>query len=319
MELAARLRRERCWRLFWIWNLAGVALSLPRTRALELEARKQVLDSDLQREPSHKYAYFIQAYQEPVMIERVLKMLRAAEPHALVFMLSDGGLNFTKMAERFGVRFSLAGVNIGMRHGERFLYRLGKAMAKCDCEYMVVLEEDTCIHSAPRHPPRGDVGGLPWTNLQNFGDFAGLLKKRGITTEPPPWGFVTGACGGSYYKVSSMMPLTDVRYGTPNAAIKDLIQGMPRIFEDHMLTNDVIGPALAYEMGLRVVPWSEVSENNSTFSTYLVSDATGTEAFEHKCRALIDLRGVEDDWDIWDWAVMPESDALARLPPDGDF
>lgn len=318
MELAARLRRDRRGLLFLMWNLAGVVLSLPVTRPSELEARKQLLDSGLHRGPSHKYAYYIQAYQEPLMIQSVLKMLRAAEPHALVFMLSDGGLNFTKMAERFGVRFTLAGVNVGMRHGERFMYRLGKAMAKCDCEFMVVLEEDTCINSAPGHAPRGDVGGLPWSSLQNYGDFAGFLKKRGITTDPPPWGFVTGACGGSYYKVSSMLPLSDVRQGVAHAAMKDLIQGMPRIFEDNLLTNDVIGPALAYEMGLRVVPWDEVREGNSSFFNNQISDATGTEAFEHKCRALIDLRGAED-WDIWDWAVMPESDALARLPPDGDF
>lgn len=252
------------------------------------------------------------------MVANLVRMLRKVDPKALVFMLSDGGYDFSELARKYRVHFTLAGVNIGKNHGERFLFRLGKAMAACDCEFLVMLEEDTCFFHPPQHKPRGDVGGLSWTDMRRFGPFEDLMMKYNQPSVPPRRGFVTGAAGGSYYRVATMMQLPEVRNGTLSNAFHDLMTMMPRFKEENLLSNDVAGPALAYEAGLRVHPWKELREGNVSFNGITAAPATGKEAFEHQCPQQLELAGVSATYDkTLTPPAIPTN--LASLPPDGEF
>lgn len=306
-------------RLFFVTLVLVAAMSsLPGATAMKQQFRAFEVQRQAQHTPNRTYAYYIQVYKEPLMAANLLRMLRKIDPDALVFMLSDGGYDFSELAKKYKVHFTLAGVNIGMKHGERFLFRLGKAMAKCDCEFLVMLEEDTCMLRQPTRKPKGDIGGLAWTDMRGFGPFVELLKKYKQPVKPPKWGFVTGAAGGSYYRVATMMQLPEVRNGTLSSAFHDLMTIMPRFKEENLLSNDMAGPALAYVAGLRVHPWRELREQDKSFNGIGPSPATGKEAFEHQCSEQMQLAGMRATYDkTLTPPAVPTN--LASLPPDGEF
>lgn len=87
---------------------------------------------------------------------------------------------------------------------------------------------------------------------------------------------------------------------------------------------DMVGPALAYSRGLRVIPWEEINEIRYAFdgSTGKIRlPQANMTAFEHKCEKQVNIDkrgGALDPADAW-MVRRPDASELARLPPDGEF
>ena len=87
--------------------------------------------------------------------------------------------------------------------GLAWLFRLYKSMELCQCEYIIYLEDDTCIHNkiTERPPPQSIVGGANW-NLFNtkFLEFAYQFSQI-----QPDRNTFFGCPGGSYYKTHAWL------------------------------------------------------------------------------------------------------------------
>ena len=265
------------------------------------------------------FGYYMQVFHAPLAVLRLLQSLRRFEPAAPVFVLSDAGLDFGPMAQRYGAWFAHAGKSQCRDHSRqpaehfrtapkatalagnygdelRYLKRIGSAMALCACSFIVVLEEDMCVHKAPTAMPPGDVGGVPWPDYSGVPRFEAMLQERAATvgyTRPPPFGRVWGCAGGCYYRVGALGALPEVRRGEPSAAWRMVLRTSPAALN----AVDMAAPTLIHMLGGRVIPWSEVREGRRTFaqsrrrplslSPRAPANAT---AFEHKCKAALSLR-----------------------------
>lgn len=259
------------------------------------------------------YAYYAQVFWAPLRVLQLLEQLRRAEPKAPLFVLSDAGLDFSRMAARFGAWFAHAGRSQKHDHTQqaalpsevmrvheksaqgnygdelRYLYRIGTVMQRCKpCEFVVVLEEDTCVNRAPQQRPAGDVGGVihGWVDYRYARGFEAFLLDRAVGP-PPPYGRVWGCAGGCYYRVAALAQLPEFASGTPSPLWRALLNAS----RESVRAVDMAAPALVHAMGGRVVPWSETAER---FLKYRAGFDAGTgrsvrlakevtTAFEHKC------------------------------------
>lgn len=230
---------------------------------------------------------------------------------------NDTGTDATSIRVHTNVSETLS-TDANWGNGLRYVHRIGNVMKICDCEYLVVLEEDNCMSRAPRITPSGDVGGVPWNEMTRLGLDASFLKRHGIAVPHHDWGgvppFVAGACGGAYYKVSSMLSLPE--FSGQRSEIYDIINTeIPRTFE----AVDLIGPALAYATERNVVPWEEVSENGKGFDGKRLVNKWG--AIDHKCAEQLVIRrkgarlSPSDSWMV----RRPEAEELNALSPEGQF
>ena len=113
--------------------------------------------------PHHTYGYFLQAFKAPAAVKSVLEQLRAVEPTAPIFLVSDAGLDFRPMAAHFRTHYLFDPVSQAHDHTEkcnnsmplvcepsrskqthgnygnplRYLGRIGDAMRACECTVAV--------------------------------------------------------------------------------------------------------------------------------------------------------------------------------------
>ena len=304
---------------------------------------------------AHTYAYYAQLFRAPLAVLRLLEHLRRVDAGSPLFLLSDAGLDFSGMAKLFNAWFAHAGKSQKTDHGLRssklsaavthvhakapwsnfgnelvYLRRVGSVMALCACEFVVILEEDTCVHHAPRVPPSGDVGGVihGWCDYAHIAGFEGFLRLRGVRA-PPPYGRVWGCSGGCYYRVSALSNLSELRAGTASSLWRQIKAAAP----DSINAVDMAVPSLVHALGGRVVPWAETSErfrsHQAGFSARKQSAVrlpahSTTAAFEHKCDTQLAARRAGEAG-----ARLPAAQAwlarevsperLRQLPPDGEW
>ena len=269
----------------------------------------------------HEYGFLLLAYKAPCAVETLLHAVRTHHPTAPIFVHTDnlagGGSDFSRLCASSELRCRWRGFARAEANPERgaqdntaepggnamrFFRRIVGAMRDCDCDFLVTLEDDVCMHAPIDHRPPdvGDVGGLPgptfsndFVNWVSFGPFEAIRALR-----PAVWG-CTGAC---YYRTAAWLAAAE-SLSTRN------IEGALNHGAWAAQYMDAIGPTLALTAGLRVWPWRAVSsrlvthgdaavqgakfidENVASFTTRLLPQ---DRIFEHKCESMLQQRARPD-------------------------
>ena len=276
-------------------------------------------------EPSHVYGFHMQAHRNGLAVVHLLHAIRSFYQHELIFVVTDncyatndGGLNYSSVCARFGCHWtayaSAAGhgqTTTSVMSGLTWLNRVRRSMRSCDCEYLINMEDDTCMTSPIRQrPPVGAVvGGLPFPKFsKTFLRHAAMVSGKptqhvSVREHAPGW----GCAGGCYFKVKFWLRLRGHAPAlfTKESAAAASEAGAP------MKYADVVAPAVALLAGALVCPWAAVSENGKGVN---VSEAT----MEHKCQAQLQLRDKKYS------ALHPPTDPWAtcrgvQAPPSSSF
>lgn len=246
----------------------------------------------------HVYAFYMSVHRAPcAVMALVLSLRRIYGPSAPIYVQTDnanhGGLNFSRLCAVYGCEWTWAAEAAGnprayessydavaASRGIIFLRRLLVAMARCDCQFLVTVEDDTCARIAAVRPPSsGDVGGLPGPAFsERFVAYAEMRANRSLP-RPSVWG-CAGAC---YYRTAAFL-------GRAHAFTPTLAEAAFRHDAWAIGYMDSVGPALAMLVGLRVVPWSAVSQTHMEGIGYMARVPVSERAFDHKCAEALAVR-----------------------------
>mgnify|MGYP000859651875 FL=1 len=247
-------------------------------------------------EPDHVYGFHMQAHRNGLAVVHLLHAIRSFYQHELIFVATDncydthGGFNYSSACARFGCHWTAYSTAAGYGQttasnmsGLTWLNRVIRSMRSCACEYLINMEDDTCMNSPIRQrPPVGAVvGGLPWpTFSETFLRHAANVSRKPTHSYGRERAPVWGCSGGCYFTVQFWLRL---RGQAPALFTKESVAaaceaGAP------MQYMDVVAPAVALLAGALVRPWAAVREKGKGVK---VSEAT----MEHKCQAQLELRG----------------------------
>ena len=148
-----------------------------------------------------------------------------------------------------------------------------------------------CIHRRIDLPPPadGDVGGLPHPIFsRNFVHWVqSKLPASATVLEPAVW----GCGGGCYYRVASFLHAAHRPAANLSVASRLLRKASEQLSMSAVGMNDVIGPAIAMLLGLRVRPWTAVSEGRTRIASLsMVNVPAEDRILEHKCPKQLELR-----------------------------
>lgn len=161
----------------------------------------------------HLYGFHLQAFRSVWAVARVLSSVRRFYLRERVFVVTDdcragGGYNYSALCHRFApcewVSYMSSagyGAHAGSdsRTGIAWLRRVELSMRRCECTFLINLEDDTCLFSAIVIPPPidGAVGGLPFPRFRpSFLRHAAAVSGRPAA----PGGQAWGCSGGCYYR-----------------------------------------------------------------------------------------------------------------------
>jgi len=148
---------------------------------------------------------FFQVYKNKKATEAAMKSFRACYPDSPVLLISDGGSDFTDIAEvydaKFIMRHNILGVDRGFYNSERTIEAWNRhkmAVEHAQTDYIIILEDDVLVQK------RVDFDGFdikgPTANQMPPKGISEILRNRGCVGSGR-----FGACGGSVYKSSSFM------------------------------------------------------------------------------------------------------------------
>jgi hypothetical protein len=259
----------------------------------------------------HRFAFLVLAYRAPCAVRALLHTIRRWYQAERVFVHSDnmkrGGQDFSALCAAYNCSWrgfdetagnpDAARTGQGLRGAMVFMRRVLFAIARCESEFLITLEDDVCIQRPPLYPPPacGDVGGLPGPVFDRR--FVAYVERRTgrRVYEPAVWG-CAGAC---YYR-------TDAWLAVAPSLDEQLVRDAASNHSWAVGYMDATAPTLALAVGLRVWPWSAVStrvvmsggptavkaaayinEHVAAFTTRLLPQ---DRVFEHKCSEALALR-----------------------------
>ncbi len=105
-----------------------------------------------------KLGAFFQCYKNPFATYKCLESFRALYPIAPVLLLSDNGYDYTEMAKHFRCEYIHATESLPVwieytdpvsyiERPKRLLKRMLDAFERLECEYILLLEDDTVVHN----------------------------------------------------------------------------------------------------------------------------------------------------------------------------
>lgn len=216
----------------------------------------------------HRYAFLTQAHSNGPATESVVANIRRWHRAERIFVFTDAcglestAINFTNMCTKYACQWLHDGKSGG--HGQKdqipesgyiYMRRIFRVLHMCDCEYLVVIEDDTCVHMAltKQFDPdaHGDLGGLPWDPFSP--EFVKMAAEHSGVDESRVAAAVTGCSTGCYYRTSFFLEKEE-------KFTRGLVLKAASFAPVHFA--DVIGPAFVVMMGGNVTPWHAVSERS---------------------------------------------------------
>ena len=160
------------------------------------------------------FGFFYQAHTRPKATLEVIKSFQKHMPAAPIYLLSSGGYHYDPLVKRFpNLNFVYDDFNINL-HGEggqldRWFNWLKTAALWCNCEYLVLLEDDTILLEPLVDKPEHDAGGTQ-TSYEYF-HWPEVIETQ-FGTNFSYFGY--GMCGGSYVSYHRPMFWEYVAYGS---------------------------------------------------------------------------------------------------------
>jgi hypothetical protein len=255
------------------------------------------------------FAFYVQVLDEGCALAELLTSIRRWYSRVPVYVWTDhlggGGRNYSELCGVHSCvwRYSLTPAGhhsclkwYAAREAQTaaavhacaagYLSRMLETMALCRSTFLINLEGDTCLH---RHidvlpPADGDIGGLPHPIFPER--FVAWVRGRlppsqaSRLVEPAVW----GCSGGCYYRVASFLRAMEAYGGNVSIAAAPLRLAAEQLSMPGLAIMDVAGPAIAMLLGLRVRPWSAVSDGRTRLpSLSMVNVPHEDRILEHKC------------------------------------
>lgn len=206
--------------------------------------------------------FYFQVYREGRAVEESLRRLRRAFPTAPVFLISDHGLDYGKIAEQYNCHYEFSRENIGV-HGDNWLWqayleRIRRATAQFPREFMVLMEPDVLINGIPLHPMRGDCNSVH--NIYNTfsREFSAFICAQNGWPQLT-LGYSCG--GGAVFRSSALL-------GSINQASVHDVERMAGLDERISLHNDALFAALILLSSFSIFFHGEIA-NYDQLSRYL--------------------------------------------------
>jgi hypothetical protein len=226
------------------------------------------------------YGFYMSIYTETTPIVHQLRRVRELYPEAPVYIVSDGGANYTGMCESIGnCKFAWRSPGHACWNPKPFLDRFHAAalwMQQRHVEWTVMLEPDVSLHQRASYPVQGDAGGLrdTWNtvlpiklrnHLQELGrNFSGNQNYH------LAWDRF-GLAGGSIIRTAAAI----------TAFKPDFINWpyMEELGGERIYSSDIAMPIALAAHGYSWYPWEDVHEGKDA------SQPKHITAFEHHGKA----------------------------------
>jgi len=219
------------------------------------------------KEPAHKFGFYVHAFGQPHAQLVQLEALRKFYPDAPIYVMSDGGLDFTKACEKYKCDFVLREPQNDRWNPTPFLFRFREAAKVMDVEWMVYLEPDVKVVGPIKYVPDGAAAGLKdtWNHPFHEGTVK-FVEEMGRQYSGDPTFSMTwktaGLAGGSIYKrdvVVETFNAGDIDwkklYYSPSQGQDGGSQSDKRIYSSDFTMNLVLTAH-----GYKVFAWEDVSQ-----------------------------------------------------------
>ncbi|CAK8985907.1 unnamed protein product [Durusdinium trenchii] len=154
-----------------------------------------------------RYGFYLHVYGDPAAVIYQVREVKKFFPRSPIYVMSDGGLDFSALCEKEGCTFVLCPPANDRWHPWPFFRRLYDAAVSLNTKYIIMLEPDNTVHSYVKRPPPADVGGLLVTSRQ-FGlvkYVERMAKQRVPNFKWTSRSMSSGLCGGAYFKREAIL------------------------------------------------------------------------------------------------------------------
>mmetsp|Transcript_32278 Transcript_32278/g.74566 ORF Transcript_32278/g.74566 Transcript_32278/m.74566 type:complete len:516 (-) Transcript_32278:71-1618(-) len=154
-----------------------------------------------------EYGFYLHVYADPAAVIYQVRELRKFFPDSPIYMMSDGGLDFSRLCSQEGCEFVLCPPANDRWHPWPFFHRLWDAANSLKVKYVVMLEPDNTIHGYPKRPPTADLGGL-FVEGRQFGLVRYVEKLAQDRAPGFKWtknSMSSGLCGGAYFRREAIL------------------------------------------------------------------------------------------------------------------
>jgi len=210
---------------------------------------------------SSDFCLYLQVNKHPTAVTRLIHAARVIYPTQRFFLVSDGGPDFTDVAEKYSLEYIRYNFGIKVNSSIRFstpkeaytfITRAHTHLRSCTQEWILWLEADVKILRLPK--------GIPPFHMNGFNDgndvklLEPLRQKCFNLTGTFPKSFKRfgwGLAGGSILKTAALLNITNSSFELVSTVMR-----VPQI--PFPLGTDILFLALSWAKGFTVGPWREI-------------------------------------------------------------
>lgn len=236
-------------------------------------------DGSLERKPSDsKYGFYLHVYADPAAVIFQVRQLRKFFPGSPIYVMSDGGMDFTPLCKQQGCTFVLCPPANDRWHPWPFFKRLVDAAQSLNTEYVIMLEPDNTIHGPIRREPKHDAGGI-FVKDRSFG-LVDYVEKMAQSRVPGfKWtktAMSAGLAGGAYFRREAIVDA----FSDENMMKLDWNMLGERATKEIYSSDFAMQFALAAR-GWHIEPWEETAQMDKHKDIPLTGPKDA--AFRHYC------------------------------------
>lgn len=258
---------------------------VPRGKAAHVEPPQEVPREGAARPgnsaPSgtaSKYGFYMHVHADPAAVIYQVRKIKEHFPGAPIYIMSDGGLDFSELCRHEGCTFQLCPPANDRWHPWPFFRRFYDAALALGSEYVIMLEPDNTIHGPIRRPPTADAGGI-YVSDRGFGmvDYVERLARQRV----PGYRWTrrsmsAGLAGGAYFRREAVLDA----FSDENMMRLDWNYLGDRGTKEIFSSDFAMQFALAAR-GWRIEPWEETAQMDKDKDVPLTGPADS--AFRHYC------------------------------------
>eukprot|EP00039_Didymoeca_costata_P024270 m.9828 g.9828 ORF g.9828 m.9828 type:complete len:414 (-) comp4142_c0_seq1:732-1973(-) len=256
-------------KIYWVFALLSILFPIVKGKELvqfgppEAVQRLEDLYKDHEQwdpkvEPlsDDRFGFYIHVYNDPVAVTYMVQRLSIVFPTCPVYIMSDGGLDFTDLCVEFNCTFKLCPPANDRWHPWPFLRRMWDAAVHLNREYLIMLEPDNTIHHKIYAQPDHDGGGLKDAN-PGFGHLlTGYAEILGNKHREFHWDYIqSGLAGGAYFRTAAILDaFSDAAVASLNWTYFEAMDSK-RVY-----SSDFGMPIVLSARGYRYGPWREIGQ-----------------------------------------------------------
>jgi len=257
---------------------------LPAEAQLSMEdSRSSALPPNLEGHaeepvPSSKFGFYLHVFADPAAVIHQVRQVKQNFPDSPVYVMSDGGLDFSNMCKREKCIFTLCPPANDRWHPWPFFRRLYDAALSLNTEFIIMLEPDNTLHGPVKRLPQDDAGGVhvPKRSFRFAEHVEKLAQNRAPGFQWSAESMQAGLCGGAYFRTEAVLD-----------AFSD--ENMMRIdwnllgesVDKEIFSSDFAMQYALAARGWRVGIWEEVAQMDKDKEVPLTGSRDA--AFRHYC------------------------------------